>query len=394
MDDPLLHVDEKEALLFDMPADMKKVIGRKKADYVARYVPCADFDRYQPLFELVHAELKHGRRSLVKVSKTASLVAKHFYMVDGVMLYLESIEDTYMDTGNHLMNGRTRCIFENGTETDILLQTLRKNVVGSGYGITETQEETDGGFMGAGSVDEKDLVTGYIYVLGSLSADPQIAEIPHLYKIGFTTSTVEDRIAGAEKDPTYLRAPVKVEACYKIVNMNSHLFETLVHQVLDVAQMQLTVYDDQGKEHHPREWFAAPLPVVDAIIKKILDGTIINYTYNPQQQCLEKMIRKKESAFDMKGLKVLTLIIKKVFFDEIMSGEKTIEYRQLKQTTLNKYTYLDAADDKRYLRRYDLLRLYVGYSKDRESALVEVTDTTYNDGIVEYHLGRILEHVR
>ena len=35
--------------------------------------------------------------------------------------------------------------------------------------------------------------------------------------------------------------------------------------------------------------------------------------------------------------------------------------------------------------------LFVGYNKDRESALVQVTDTTYNDGIVEYHLGLILE---
>lgn len=74
-----------------------------------------------------------------------------------------------------------------------------------------------------------------------------------------------------------------------------------------------------------------------------------------------------------------------------MSGAKKIEYRELKQTTLNKYTYLDETDGKRYLRRYDALRLFVGYNKDRESALVQVTDTTYNDGIVEYHLGLILE---
>ena len=92
-------------------------------------------------------------------------------------------------------------------------------------------------------------------------------------------------------------------------------------------------------------------------------------------------------------MKVLTLNIKKVYFDEIMNGEKKIEYRELKQTTLNKYTYMDESDGKRYLRRYDALRLFVGYHKDRESALVQVTDTTYNDGIVEYHLGLILERI-
>ena len=88
---------------------------------------------------------------------------------------------------------------------------------------------------------------------------------------------------------------------------------------------------------------------------------------------------------------MLTLNIKKVYFDEIISGTKKIEYRELKQTTLNKYTYVDEADGKRYLRRYDALRLFVGYNKDRESALVQVTDITYNEGIVEFHLGMILE---
>ena len=68
--------------------------------------------------------------------------------------------------------------------------------------------------------------------------------------------------------------------------------------------------------------------------------------------------------------------------------EKTVENRELKQTTLNRYTYVDEADGKRYLRRYDALRLYVGYHKDRESALVQVTDTTCEDGWVHYHLRR------
>ena len=60
---------------------------------------------------------------------------------------------------------------------------------------------------------------------------------------------------------------------------------------------------------------------------------------------------------------------------------------------MNKYTYIDSEDNKRYLRRYDALRLYVGYDKNRESALVEVSDITYNEGVVEYHLGNILEHI-
>ena len=124
-----------------------------------------------------------------------------------------------------------------------------------------------------------------------------------------------------------------------------------------------------------------------------MDGSIVGYTYNPEQECLEKRIIKEKSTFDTKGMKVLTLNIKKIYFDEIMSGAKKIEYRELKQTTLNKYTYLDESDGKRYLRRYDAIRFFVGYHKDRESALVQVKDITYNEGIVEYHLGLVLERI-
>ena len=173
--------------------------------------------------------------------------------------------------------------------------------------------------------------------------------------------------------------------------MNSQKFEDLVHQLLKPVQYQVSVYDDEGVEHQPQEWFVVPLPVVDVIIKKIMDGSIVGYTYNPQMECLEKRILKSKSTFDTTGLKVLTLNIKKIYFDEIVSGSKKIEYRELKQSTLNKYTYIDEADGKRYLRRYDALRLYVGNNKDKESALVQVTDTTYNEGVVEYHLGLILE---
>ena len=391
-DDPLLKISDEEASLFDIPQDMRRVIAKKKADYVAQHILCENFEDYKPLFERVHQELKEGKRSLVKINKTATLAAGRFYFVSGQMLLLEQIGELKRSS-NFLPDARTRCIYENGTESDILLQTLRKSVVGDGYAISELQEETDSRFFSNSDIANDDNVTGYIYVLSSLSDDPTVKAEKNLYKIGFTTNTVEQRVANAEKDPTYLMAPVNIVATYKVVNLNSQKFEDLVHQLLMSVQYQVVVYDEKGTAHQPQEWFIVPLPVVDVIIKKIMDGTIVGYTYNPQMECLEKRVVKAKSTFDTTGMKVLTLNIKKIYFDEIMSGTKKIEYRELKQTTLNKYTYLDETDGKRYLRRYDALRLYVGYNKDKESALVQVTDITYNEGIVEYHLGMILEKV-
>lgn len=395
LNDPLLNLSDKEMSLFDIPADMRQVQEkREKADYIAKRKVCEDFDKFSNLFVNVHLELQSGRRSLVKLSKTANINPGKFFIISGQMVYLDKLDEKYLNKNNKRYDGRTRCIYENGTESDILLQTLRKSVMDDGFAITETQEETEKSMFSSNKLSSNDKVTGYIYVLSSLSSQPEITNQKDLYKIGFTINSVEERIADAANDPTYLMAPVKIEASYKIVNMNSHVFETLIHQVLDAVQMQITITDNTGIACHPKEWYLVPFPVIETIIHKILDGTITRYVYNPQMKCLEKTIVKSESTFDTTGMKLLTLIIKKVFFDEIMKGEKTIEYRELKQTTLNKYTFIDVTDGKRYLRRYDALRLYVGYDKNRESAIVEVLNTTYHEGIVEYHLGRILEHIK
>jgi len=271
---------------------------------------------------------------------------------------------------------------------------LRKNVVASGYAITETQEETEEKFFHSEDVKSGDQVTGYIYVLRSKSENPEIKNVKNLYKIGFSTNRVEERVANAEHEPTYLMAPVEIVSTYKIVNMHSQKFEDLVHQVLAEVNFRFKVADDKGEMHEATEWYVVPLEIIDSIIQKIMNGTIIYFSYNKEQQCLEQHVEKKQSKLNLSGLKVLTLIIEKKYFEQIVKGEKTEEYRELKQTTLNKYTYVDEADGKRYLKRFDALRLYVGYHSDRDSAVVQVLDTSYDGGIVIYHLGKVLEVIR
>lgn len=394
-DDPLLDVSYQEAKLFDIPADMKGVMTTKKEtpDYVAQRKLCEDFAKFKPLFDQVHLDLKTGKRQLVRISKTTNLQEGHFYLVEGQIIYLASVLEKRKGS-NGSLDGRTRCIYENGTETDILLQTLRKNVVGSGYAITETKEESDAKFFTDIDVKAEDQVTGYIYVLRSKSANPKIQGIKNLYKIGFSTNHVEERIANAEHEPTYLMAPVEIVSSYKIVNMHSQKFEALVHQVLQEVNFRFQVADDKGELHEATEWYVVPLDIIDSIIQKIMNGTIVYFSYNKEQQCLEQRVERKLSSLDLSGLKVLTLIIEKKYFEAIVEGTKTEEYRELKQSTLNKYTYIDEADGKRYLRRYDVLRLYVGYHSDRDSAVVQVLDTTYHSGIVTFHLGKVLEVMR
>jgi hypothetical protein len=124
LDDPLLNVNKEEESLFDIPQDMRKIIAKKKADYVAQHKLCENFEDYKPLFEKVHQDLKEGKRSLVKINKTATLTAGRYYFVSGQMLLQEQIGEM-KKSSNSLPDARTRCIYENGPESDILLQTLR-----------------------------------------------------------------------------------------------------------------------------------------------------------------------------------------------------------------------------------------------------------------------------
>lgn len=394
LNDPLLDLDETQAALFDLPEEMQKKLTRKKADYVAQRKHCENFEDYEPLFAQVREDLKAGKRSLLKSGKSANFAEGNFYVIDGVIVYLESI-GTISTSSNGMKDARTRCIYENGTEQDLLLETLRRNVSQTGYAITATEEEQNTSLSKNADLTKDDQVTGYIYVLKSLTNAEAIASQKDLYKIGFTTNTVEERIANAAHDPTYLMAPVEIVATYKVVNMNSQIFESLVHQVLEAARFSVQIKDDNGVVHQPKEWYVVPLAVVDVIVKKIVNKSIVNYVYNPALQCLERVEKGERSAYDLTGLRVLTLPIERCNFDAIISGEKVVEYRELKQTTLSRYTYLDPADGKRYIRPYDVLRLGVGYASDRETALVQITKIEYDaaHSVVEYHLGKVLEHL-
>jgi hypothetical protein len=97
---------------------------------------------------------------------------------------------------------------------------------------------------------------------------------------------VETRIAGAEKDATYLLADVEVVATYKLHNLNRIRLENLFHRLFGAAQLDLTIEDRFGNPVKPREWFLVPLHVIDEAVGRIRDGSITEVVYDPQTACL------------------------------------------------------------------------------------------------------------
>lgn len=250
------------------------------ADYIARQKPCKDFALFEGKFLQCHSDLEADKRIMRQFTKEQQIEPGQFFILKGVMVYVADVgEKTKNKNGKY--DARLRLIYENGTESDILLRSLARELYRDGRRVTEHDDKLLANFE---NIDEEDMISGYIYVLSSLSANPAISGIRNLYKIGFSAQRVEDRIRNAASDPTYLMAPVKIVATYKCYNMTTQKFEHLLHRVFARARLQLEITDHLHEQYVPDEWFVVPLNVIDQAITLIINGEITHYEYDSASQ--------------------------------------------------------------------------------------------------------------
>ena len=179
-------------------------------------------------------------------------------------------------------DGRLRIIFDNGTESNILLRSFQKALYKDEAGRRIT--EPDAGPLFADVIGEDDIESGTIYVLRSKSDHPYVAEHRDvLHKIGVTGGKVETRIANAENEATYLLAEVKVVATFKLAGINRAKLENLFHRIFAPAQLDIVINDRFGKPVKPKEWFVVPLNIIEEVVDRIRDGSITSYVYDPKQ---------------------------------------------------------------------------------------------------------------
>ena len=276
LNDPLLAdiEDGADLGLFDIPEYMRQRLeARKEADYIGKRRPCEDFDKFADGFKEIQQGLKSGKYKLVKFSEPNLKIGRYF-VEQGIIGYLAAFEQEAKNNLNRV-DGRTRVIYENGSEADIKFRTITKNLSVDGYSIMDCSEMSPEDFEQCFTLTDKDVESGTIYVLRSKSSRPEITAIKDLYKIGFTVTSVESRIANAKNEPTYLCADVEVVATWKVYNVKSSTFEALIHKLFAPVQLQVTV-----DGHRPQEWFIVPFKVIQEAINAIIIGKPIEY--NPQ----------------------------------------------------------------------------------------------------------------
>ena len=248
---------------------------REAADFVARRTKLENFDKYEEMFAQCQKDLKEGKRKLVKFNERF-FEKGAFFVLKGVLTYLENIESPKKDK-NHKLDGRTTTIFENGTYSNMLLRSLGKGLYEDGYFVSEHEDRV---LDKLSPINSEDKQNGYIYILKSLSSDDRIITKQNLYKIGFSTTAVEIRIKNAKQDPTYLMADVQMVSVYEVYNVNPHKLEQLIHQFFGNSCLDVEITDNKGKLHRPREWFIAPLSVIEEAIGLIVSGEIVNYRFD------------------------------------------------------------------------------------------------------------------
>jgi Meiotically Up-regulated Gene 113 (MUG113) protein len=271
---------------------VRSTAEKRVAEEIANRTPCKDFDDFKPIFDQVKRELDSGIRQTRRFQTMAEIKKGEFFIVGGQIAYIAELGEEFM-TQYERRDSRLRVIYDNGTESDVLLRSLQRALHRDEAGRRITDPAA--GPLFADKADDDDLASGTIYVLRSKSQHPHIAAHRELiHKIGVTGGEVLARVANAGADPTYLFADVDVVAEYKLFNISRGKLENLLHRFFAAARLDLEIEDRFGRPARPREWFLVPLHVIDEVVERIRDQTITEFLYDPASAALKKITR--ESA--------------------------------------------------------------------------------------------------
>jgi hypothetical protein len=260
---------------------------KRAAEEIANRQKCEDFGKFKPLFAKVQEELNAGTRQTRPFELKAEIRPGSWFIVGGQKAYVAEMGEIFSNAQGRT-DARLRVIFDNGTESNLLMRSLQRALHKDEAGRRIT--DPNAGPLFSDQHTDDDEASGTIYVLRSKSDNPVVAKNRDVvHKIGVTSGDVDRRIANAKLDATFLLADVEVVRTYELYNVNRTKLENLIHRIFDPARLDIEIKDRFGHPVVPREWFLVPLYAIDEAVEKIKDGTIAQYTYNPKAARLEQL---------------------------------------------------------------------------------------------------------
>lgn len=279
LDDGVLSSDHDD--IFDL-----RFVGGKRAepDWIANRTPCPDFDNFKPLFDACAAELANGSRKALRFVNEQDINSGDWFILNGVIVYVAEVNDPHVRYGRK--DARLRCIYDNGTESELLLRSLARHLYKdeSGRRISSPQA----GPLFGNAVQEGDVRSGCIYIALYRGPNPAIRGLKNLHKIGVTTGKAERRIARASKDPTFLLAPAELLKTFTLFNSDPVRIERILHNFFGAVALKIDVTDRFSREVQPREWFLVPVSVIDEAVRLLMAGTLGDYQFDAVEQAIRR----------------------------------------------------------------------------------------------------------
>lgn len=265
--------DDSVESIFDL-THVPESSDRDMPDEIAQRTHCDDFYRFEGLFDAVREELREGDAEALPFQMESQIDEGDIFVLNGMLCIADQVGEESVGAGRKF-NPRLRVVFDNGTESNLLLRSLARALYKDETGRRILRRDST--FDAMQGITHHDKRTGLIYILRSLSQDPALRGIRNLYKIGYTEKELDQRIAGADRQQTYLEAPVQVVTSFECYNLDPRRFERLVHAMLHHQRINVLLLSRDGGGYRPREWFDVELDTAREIVRRIVDGTIAQY---------------------------------------------------------------------------------------------------------------------
>ncbi len=287
--DDLGLLEDIDSSIF-IPRTKSEIKEKELPDEIATRKPCKDFYRFEKFFADVQKAINDKAVIAKRFTTEADAHVGQVLVLRGLLCYVDSVMDA-REHDERYNNPRLRVIFANGTETNILQRSLARALYKNAH--SRLVDYSTNLFSPAPvDIDIKNNPSGFIYILATKSTAPVLAKLKAqgmLVKIGYTTQDVEERIKNAEKESTFLEAPVRILAVIECFNLNPQKFENLIHAFLYQQRLNMALMSTDGSTYHPEEWFTVDKDTAIKVCECIVDGTITQYRMD---NVSGKMVRK------------------------------------------------------------------------------------------------------
>lgn len=275
--------------------------GRHSLDnIIARATPCPNFYRYARFFEEIDQHLQQGTLTTENIVGTSGRIdVGDIFVLGGITTIVAGAETAageYKDASSRNYRRERRrldLIYDNGKQSNITAEALRTSF----YKKMECLRVVQGSYAGAEYLEvfRRELqqlregrgsrvVSGSLYILASRSTAPELLQFTansSLVKVGATRTSVEQRIANAENEDTYLFAKVRVVGQFTCCDTDPFELERIVHAFLHTQRLNVELTDNQGRKYRPREWFTVSAETVKKVVRHVMAKDIENYRIDP-----------------------------------------------------------------------------------------------------------------